>query len=219
MSLLLTLLPIYLFGNLHCLGMCGPLVMMIGQHRYRGLYFLGRALSYTLTGWLAGYLGFVLGMILSHYHVGAGVSLIFGVILIYLGLFDLPKWTGKGLANLNNTLTLLILRDQPLPTFLFGFFTILLPCGQTLIVFSACAMAQVAWVGALNGFVFALLTSPSLFLAMRLTQVLARFQRFSNVIISSTACGVGILSLMRGMAEMGWIPHLILNEKYHMVLW
>ena len=60
MSLLITMLPLYLLGNLHCIGMCGPLVMLLGQQRCRAFYFLGRTLSFTLAGLLAGALGSVL---------------------------------------------------------------------------------------------------------------------------------------------------------------
>ena len=59
MTLLLTMLPLYLFGNVHCLGMCGPLVMLIGQHHFRYFYFVGRTLSFTLAGGLAGAAGFL----------------------------------------------------------------------------------------------------------------------------------------------------------------
>ena len=41
MTLFLAMLPIYLFGNIHCFGMCGPLAMMIGHHRFAIGTFLG----------------------------------------------------------------------------------------------------------------------------------------------------------------------------------
>ena len=74
MSLLLTMLPLYLFGNLHCLGMCGPLVAMIGHHRFRYYYFLGRTLSFTLAAMAAGGAGAVLHLFLNQYHISALTS-------------------------------------------------------------------------------------------------------------------------------------------------
>lgn len=85
MSLLLAMLPIYLFGNLHCLGMCGPLVMMIGQHRYRYFYFLGRTLSFTLAGMIAGGVGAVVQFFFNTYHIAEMTSFFFGGILMFLG--------------------------------------------------------------------------------------------------------------------------------------
>lgn len=226
MSLFFAMLPVYLFANLHCFGMCGPLVMMIGRHKWRVLYFLGRIASFTLAGFTAGSLGFVLQIFLSAYHVGSLVSYFFGVILIALGLnliFSLPlprfHWFEKRLAKANNALSYLILKDQPLPTFLFGFFTILLPCGQSLIVFSACALLGDAYIGALNGFVFALLTTPSLFVAMQLASFFKNYKKLSSQVVGYTSCFVGTIAILRGLADSEVIPHFILSERFHIVIW
>lgn len=229
MALLLTMLPLYLFGNLHCLGMCGPLVMMIGQHRYRYFYFLGRTLSFTLAGLAAGAIGAVAGAFFKYYHLAEATSFLFGGILIALGFFTLTgrsypghAWLSKRLARTNQTLSLLLLRDRAWPSFLFGFFTLALPCGQTLIVFSACALSGDPYVGFLNGFAFAILTSPSLFLAMQAHAVLRRARHYYQAVIGLSALLVGSLAMLRGFAEMGWISHWVLNADapvhYHLVI-
>jgi len=224
MSLLLTMLPLYLFGNLHCLGMCGPLVMMIGHHRYRWYYFLGRTLSFTLAGAAAGGLGAVAGVFFKYYHLTEVTSFIFGGILMVLGIFTWggwhypgQLWMGKRLARANQSLSLLMLRDQAWPTFLFGFFTLALPCGQTLIVFSACALSGDVYVGVLNGLAFALLTSPSLFLAMQAHSFLRHAKRYYQAVIGFSALFVGGLSILRGFAEIGWISHLVIGS--HLVVY
>ncbi|MBA2727442.1 MAG: sulfite exporter TauE/SafE family protein [Parachlamydiaceae bacterium] len=215
MSLLVAMLPFYLFGNLHCLGMCGPLVMAIGAHRFRTLYFIGRLLSFSLAGMIAGAIGAVLNIFFKAYHLAATTSFLFGAIIIVAGLCTLfgwnypgHNWLGKRLAPLNRTLSLLMLRDRPLTTFLFGFFTVMLPCGQTLVVFSACALSASALTGLLNGFVFALLTSPSLFFAMRAHQLFKTAKDYYNLLMGMAALLIGALSLCRGMAEIELIPHL-----------
>ena len=199
MTLLLTMLPLYIFGNLHCLGMCGPLVMMIGKHRFRYFYFAGRLFSFTLAGLLAGEAGAVLQVILKQYHIPILTSFLFGTVILLAALFSLLGWQYPGyhllarrLAGVNQSLSLLMLRDQPWPSFLFGFFTIALPCGQTLIVFSACALSGDLWVGLINGFVFALLTTPSLFMAMHAHRLFFNLKKHYNMII-------GILGLMVGL--------------------
>lgn len=229
MSLLFTLLPVYLLGNLHCIGMCGPLVMMIGQHQYRYFYFIGRMISFTLAGMIAGEAGAVLGIFLKYYHVSALTCFLFGGIILSVGVYSLLgcqypgyRWLAQRLAKVNQSLSLLMLRDQAWPTFLFGFFTIGLPCGQTLVVFSACALAGDIWVGMLNGFVFALLTTPSLFLAMHAHALFQKLRRYYHLILGVCAIVVGILSVCRGLADMEWIPHFILNPNspsyYHIVI-
>jgi uncharacterized protein len=229
MTLFFSMLPLYLFGNLHCLGMCGPLVMMIGQHRYRYFYFLGRLFSFSLAGMIAGGIGAVSDSFFKDYHLGELTTFFFGFILLLLGMFTLANWSypgyhwlSKRLAKVNQTLSLLMLRDQAWPTFLFGFFTLLLPCGQTLIVFSACALSGDPVVGFFNGFAFALLTSPSLFLAMKAHAVLRQARHYYRAVVGISALVVGIFAILRGLAEVDLISHWVLNPEsspyYHIVI-
>ncbi|MFT4551593.1 MAG: sulfite exporter TauE/SafE [Chlamydiales bacterium] len=229
LSLLITMLPIYLIGNLHCIGMCGPLVMMLGRHKFRHMYFLGRTLSFSLAGMGAGEAGAVLNIILKQYHVSAATSFIFGGGIIILGIFQILglqypgyHWLSQQTSSLGKRLTILILKDQPLTTFLFGFFTIMLPCGQTVIVFSACALAGDALEGLINGFAFAVLTSPSLFLAMNAHNLLNKMKKYYQSILGCLAILVGILAVLRGLAEIDIVSHWILNPSsapiYHIVI-
>lgn len=229
MTLFFSMLPLYLFGNLHCLGMCGPLVMMIGHHRYRHFYFLGRTLSFSLAGLVAGGIGAVSDIFFRHYHIAEMTTWIFGGLLLLLGIFTLAGWSYPGyqwmarrMAGVNQTLSLLMLKDKAWPAFLFGFFTLALPCGQTLIVFSACALSGDPWVGLINGFAFALLTSPSLFLAMKAHALLRQARHYYRAVVGISALVVGTLAILRGVAESGMIPHWILNPdaptSYHIVI-
>ncbi len=208
MALLLTMIPIYVFGNFHCLGMCGPLVMMIGHHRFRYWYFLGRMISFSLAGYIAGGIGEVAGIVFHHYHVSMMTSVFFGGTMMLLGMFTLLKWQypgyawlGARLAKTNQSLSLLLLQDNRLSTFLFGSLTLLLPCGQTLIVFSACALSGDAIVGLINGFSFALITSPSLFLAMQAHKILKYAKKYESKVIGVSALMTGALSIWRGFLE------------------
>lgn len=221
MTLFFTMLPIYLFGNLHCLGMCGPLVMMIGNHRYRYFYFLGRTLSFTLAGGIAGEIGSVLNLVLREYHISALTSFIFGGLILVIGVFSLfglsypgSRWLGRQLSGINKSLSLLMLRDKPFASFLFGFFTLALPCGQTLVVFSACALAGDFFIGLFNGLMFALLTSPALLMAMRAHRLLHRAKAYYNTLMGLAAIFVGFLAICRGMAEMDLISHWVLNPEH-----
>jgi uncharacterized protein len=226
MTTFLMMLPLYLFGNLHCMGMCGPLVMMIGKHRCKNWYFLGRTLSFSLAAAAAGALGTVLNIFLARYNIAALVSVIFGIIILAAGIFSLlrlPMPNLKLLGGVEKTLSLLILKDQKLPTFLFGFFTVFLPCGQTLIVFSACALSASALAGLFNGFMFAILTSPSLFFAMQAHRLLGTMKKHYNTLMGAGAIAVGLLACFRGLADLNVISHFILNpgspSHYHIVLY
>jgi sulfite exporter TauE/SafE len=230
MTLFFSLLPLYLFGNLHCIGMCGPLVMLLGQHRYRLFYFLGRLLSFSLAGLIAGELGAVLHVFLKHYYLAEIVSLLCGIWIVSWGIKKMMRWQIKHLNSskifplnaLHRWVSTLLLKDNGWSTFLFGFFTVALPCGQTLVVFSACALAGNAWIGLGNGFAFALLTTPSLVIAMHTLTLFKKFKRYDQTIIGGCAIFVGLLAFCRGLAEIGWMPHWVLNPEapalYHLVI-
>lgn len=226
MNTFLMMLPVYLLGNLHCVGMCGPLVMMIGRHRCRLWYFLGRTFSFTLAAGLAKSLGTVLNIFLSTYNISALACALFGVVIILAGLvalFQLPLPGVKLFPGIEKTLSLLILQDRKLPTFLFGFFTVFLPCGQTLIVFSACALSASLQAALFNGLMFALLTSPALFFAMQAHNLLKGAKKHYNTMLGVSAVFVGLLTCFRAVADLGIISHFILNPSspshLHIVLY
>lgn len=223
------MLPLYLVGNLHCMGMCGPLVLMLGKHRYRSFYFLGRLLSFTLAGVIAGELGAVSQAVLQAWHFPAAASFFLGGGMIMMGICHIARrgypgyqWLSQRLAKVNRTLSLLLLRDNPWATFLFGFFTVTLPCGQTVLVYSACALSGDVVVGMINGFAFALLTSPSLYLAMHAHVMLHWMKSCHHLVIGGCGMIVGGLALCRGFADMGLIPHYVFDLhapiEYHIAL-
>ena len=225
MTLFLAMLPVYVFGNLHCIGMCGPLVAMIGKHRFRNYYFFGRLLSFTLAGWIAGALGAVVTAALAYYHVSAIASFLFGGMILvaaFASLWNRPFPGLHILAGPSQKLSLLMLRDRRWPTFLFGFFTLALPCGQTIIVYSACALSGDPGVGLTNGFLFALITSPALFCAMHAWKLVGGLKQHYNTAMGLAGLFVGGLALCRGLAELEVIPHLVLNPAspaaYHLVI-
>lgn len=230
MSLLLTMLPVYIIGNLHCMGMCGPLVMMLSRHKFRNFYFLGRLASFTMAATLASEAGSVLNYSLKQYHIQATTSFIFGAMILGAGivnLFDLKIYKpslfnglfSKQMGKINRYLSTLLLQDHALPTFMFGFFTVLLPCGQTLLVFSACALTGDVFTGMINGFSFALLTSPSLFLCMNAHLFLHKFKHHYRSLIGFSMVFIGVITLCRGFAEIDFIDHLVLSHALHIVLY
>lgn len=214
MSLLVAMFPIYVMGNFHCIGMCGPIAMLLGQSPFRGFYLLGRLVSFTLAGFIAGGFGEVLAIALTAYHIGGLLSILIGLIMILSGLyvFQSFKWPflykiERSIAPFREHLNALLFTKEPWPLFLVGFFTIALPCGQTLLVYSACALSGSAAIGMLNGFAFGLLTTPSLYLAMRGSGILARIKRYYKPIVGGLSICIGIIALLRGLADMELIPH------------
>lgn len=84
-----------LFGSVHCIGMCGPLAFAVpvGQNKWflivwdKVLYNAGRIISYTLLGWLIGFIGrqiWVSGL-------QQGISLFSGILIIMAGFSRIFK--------------------------------------------------------------------------------------------------------------------------------
>lgn len=204
--------------------MCGPLVAMLGFHRFRLWYFVGRTLAFGAAGFFAGFAGSLLQVVLSKYHIGALSTLFFGIVILSVSLkisIALPG-IDRVLKPLSRELAQMLLRDQRATTFLFGLATILLPCGQTVVVFSACAIEGDAFTALFNGVAFALLTSPSLFVAMHTQSFLQPLKKYHSAIFTVFGSTVGILAILRAAAELQLIPHFILNPHvntmYHIVL-
>jgi len=230
MALFLTLLPLYILGNLHCIGMCGPLAMMIGGRELKWFYLAGRICSFTLAGGVAGLIGFVLSGFLSHSGGGAFFTLLFSSLFLLFacllllpnrGVFSLPSL--PFVKEIEQRLTLFLLKGKPWALFLFGFFTVFLPCGQTVIVFSACALSA-SWVeGLFNGCAFALFTTPSLLFAMAMHRLVKRLPFSQKTFLAFGALLVASLGFCRAFASLGWIEHWVMPlpgiDGLHLVLY
>lgn len=220
MSLFISMLPIYLLGNLHCMGMCGPLVMFIGRHKFRNAYFLGRMTAFSLAGMIAGEIGAVLQVIFNQFHLPAITSFLFGGFLLLMAVSYLAgiRYAGGGFAasflgEWSKKASTLMMKDHFFSVFLFGLCTILLPCGQSLMVFSACALSGDALVGGMNGLAFALLTSPSLWFAMKAQALLKSCKQYYYPLLGIFSLIVSLLAICRGLAEVQLIPHWVLNPQ------
>lgn len=213
-NLLLPLFLVGLLGGGHCVGMCGGIVGALalgGRVRWQLhlAYNVGRILSYTLAGALAGALG-AAGLLLGQpmrlfLHLLASLLLLamgFYLLGMTRGLAWLEAWGGRLWRRLQpQTRRFLPVRGvrQALPLgILWGW----LPCG---LVYSALATAMTAGgaaAGALCLLAFGLGTLPNLLLAGLL---LARFRgwlekpwlrRLAAMVIIAFA-GHGLLGVWR----------------------
>lgn len=196
MQLYTWLLPFYISGNLHCFGMCGPLAFMLAKQKYRCLYLVGRIVSFALAGFLSGLLGQGLGSLLEPFQIPRLLSLGMSCFFLALGFHELgispsymPKPIQAWLSRLSLEMAIWVQKGKPSSLFLFGLATILLPCGQSWMLFSALALYADSLSGAFNGAIFALCTSPSLYLAMVLPslsrQLPTSWKKYSKYILAS----------------------------------
>lgn len=226
-----TLLLSGFLGSLgHCLGMCGPLVLMVGAGLRTNqlslfphylLYHTIRITVYALLGALAGVIGSVMGLgqQLSGPAGFISVMLGLGVILFglsYLGWLPLGRLQG-GSDWLSRAMSRAVRRGGRSGVMILGALNGLLPCG---LVYSALLLAA-STGGALPGlvgmFLFGAATIPALLVlgvGVGSLNVHTRqlFMRMAGVLIVI----VGLQLALRGLAALSIIPHLKLGA---VMLW
>lgn len=175
-----------LLGSAHCIGMCGPLVLIIpaGKSRIASqlLYNLGRITTYTMIGLLLG----LLGSGLSELAANAGkdplvlltrfqqfVSFLAAAFLFWFGLIRLsickePAIMQKAMPTRIpgfKSIQSGVVADQSIAAcYLFGVLLGFLPCGLSYGAFALAFAAGGPIEGGLSALSFGLGTLPALFL-------------------------------------------------------
>ncbi|MFH0991867.1 MAG: sulfite exporter TauE/SafE family protein [bacterium] len=206
-------------GSLHCIGMCGPIVLALstGQQSFSKLllgrlaYNLGRVFTYTMVGAIVGWIGGALLIPLLQ----EKLTIIMGVVILIGALFPLLVKSASTIRLLPQPLyqrlisqIASLLTTQSVHTlFLLGILNGLLPCG-----FVYMGIAGAVATGSLIGGVlfmagFGVGTIPAMLsfaISPRLISVNAR-TKLARMLPAFTIL-VGILLIVRGLA-LG-IPYL-----------
>lgn len=208
-ALLISSLLLGLASSLHCVGMCGPLIMSVPvQHLEEGkkttgilFYQLGRIGTYVVLGVIAGLLGWRI--------YAAGFQQLFSIILgtilllMFFGSFFLNKLNGNNRLNKSVTQIMFWAIKQQSPRggmFLMGAANGLLPCGMVYMALTG-AMASGSITGAaLFMFSFGIGTLPGLlglaFWGVKLSwQTRRHMQKAVPYVVAIT----GILLIIRGL--------------------
>lgn len=153
-------------GSLHCVSMCGPLVMAFGSQQRVWwspvVYHGARIAAYVLIGFVIGMIGWGLSFVLLQrvLSVGAGVLLIV-LLLVQLKVLPAPpayRWIERRVKAAYSVAQ--SAQGWSLP--LFGFLNGLLPCGLVYVAAAATLNATSWSSGALWMLVFGLGTLPAL---------------------------------------------------------
>lgn len=200
-----------LVGSSHCLGMCGPFVLLLGtasrsatnnlgrQFAYSG----GRLFTYSVLGALAGWGGEQIQKQLPGYiNAPALLAVIAGAYLIYQGLVAAGvlrrrhSTTSCGAAGMFRTL---LTTSSPQDAFLAGLFTGLLPCGLLYGMIALAASTHHPLLGGVSMFVFGIGTLPAMLLAGSVGTLLSLAAR-RKVFAIAAWCLVltGAISVVRG---------------------
>ena len=169
-------------GSVHCVGMCGPLVVtlpvistdVLGVVLCRILYNLGRIMVYGIIGAFLGSVGEVFGF----ERMRQGVSLLLGTALFATGIvrllfghyISIPIWRISSWNMYRESMKYLLCKRQWSTQFLLGMLNGLLPCGLVYLGL----VAAIAEGSALRGGLLMLVLGVGTIPAMLLTDYVGR---------------------------------------------
>ena len=197
------------FGSLHCLTMCGPLMVLFSFKSAKGgismnavVYHLSRVLGYGALGGLVGSVMQGLAMFV----MGQNLSLLIGAILLLLGLLSVvsPRFRllggGSGVVSKLYAKTVGRLKG-PSKFIVSGFLNALLPCGLVYVALAGAASSTDILSGTTYMLAFGLGTFPAMLgVSLFSEQLKSRMQVFkSRYLIPTFFLISGLLLLFRGL--------------------
>jgi sulfite exporter TauE/SafE len=210
---LLAAIALGFLGSFHCIGMCGPIALALPVHNKPSflkytlivVYNLGRMLSYSFFGLLAGLLGqgFILAGCQQALSIAIGVLLLISVILPFKN--DLSG--SSVLLKIKNRLTRAFSKGTRPSLFVIGILNGFLPCGLVYAGMAGAAATGNPLEGAIFMAIFGLGTVPMMILLPLIGNSISVSSR--NKIRKATPVIVTIMALLliaRGM-DLG-IPYL-----------
>lgn len=202
-----------LAGSLHCVGMCGPIVLALPIKinsknlsfiLKRFLYNIGRVTTYFFIGLVAGYVG----QSVKLWGFQQILSILIGVIILlwviipktYHKIITEQLLIKKGFAQLQTSIGKLFSKEDHLSFYVIGVLNGFLPCGFVYMGAAGAASTGNYFSGGLYMILFGLGTVPALF-------VLSIFGKYFNQSLRNNfnkavpyfAIVLAVLFILRGM--------------------
>lgn len=201
-----------LISSLHCIGMCGPIAMMLPVSRDNAtkkaiqilLYHLGRLTTYASLGFLFGLLG--KGLYLAGFQ--QQISILVGLLMVAMAIipekvfakYNFSRPVYRLISKVKTNLGSQFKRKSPDALFTIGLLNGLLPCGLVYAaLFGAIAMQNVGF-SIMYMLLFGIGTIPLMSAVVYVSNVLSiPFRNKFQKIIPLVTVVIGILFVMRGM--------------------
>lgn len=199
-----------LFGSVHCIGMCGPLMLAVpvnSQVKWlilwdKLLYQIGRTISYVILGVIVGLIGRQLWMA----NLLNGISIVSGILIILAALSKLlkaslrgPGFTAKLAMPINRLLAYAL--KQRSGHLLIGMLNGLLPCGFVYLALIGAVNTAAVQASAAFMFWFGIGTMPLLYIATVSAGFVNKgFRAKLNKIAPCFMLALGIWFIVRGLA-------------------
>ena len=205
---MITALILGTVGSLHCVGMCGPIVLALpntdqpGKWHFligRLTYNFGRIITYFILGFIFGGIGHIISL--------AGLQSTLSIALGFIIIASLFLPINKSLDFINTsplwkkTLGKLFSKKSISALLGIGILNGLLPCGLVYTALAGAAAAGDSLYGATFMAVFGLGTIPALVAVSiigRITRI--NWQRLIKKALPTTAFILGCLLILRGLS-------------------
>ena len=208
-----------LLGSVHCIGMCGPLVMALPISQKSNLqktvalflYHSGKITSYAILGILFG----LFGSQLPVFGFQQNLSVVIGVIMLLYVLYVfvlkpkhiqivlLSQWYNRIVSALSK----MFKRNTVSSFWWIGLLNGILPCGMIYLALSSAMATQHVLEGGLLMAFFGLGTVPALLMVAVGGQFVGfAFRRKIQKLLPLFILGMGVLLILRGL-NLG-IPYL-----------
>ena len=201
-----------LISSLHCIGMCGPIAMMLPVDRNNPakkviqimIYHIGRLTAYASLGLVFGILG------RGFYMAGIqqNVSIVVGLLMITIAIvperlfmkYNFSKPVYKIISKVKSSLGSQFKRKSPDALFTIGLLNGFLPCGMVYAaLFGAIAMQDVT-LGVSYMLLYGLGTIPMMSAVVFISNIVSVPLRSKlQKIIPVVAVFIGILFIIRGL--------------------
>jgi len=207
-EIIVSALIIGLAGSIHCVGMCGPIMLALPFDQDNWLnrfisnfvYFIGKALTYAFMGLALGFMG--ASVFPKEWQqwisIGSGVLIL---LLIWLPILFKSKSQSAFQAKIVKTMGIWMKKRGLFAQFVLGGINGLLPCGLVYVALAASVSAGGVLQSGLFMFVFGLGTMPLLFLIGISRQTLGfKFRNTLNKAIPYVATILALLFILRGLS-------------------
>ncbi|MDR7211629.1 sulfite exporter TauE/SafE family protein [Flavobacterium piscis] len=201
-----------LISSLHCIGMCGPIAMMLPVDHQNETkkttqiitYHLGRLTAYATIGFIFGLLGrgFFLAGLQQKMSVFIGLAMILVVLIPekVFSKYNFSKPVYKVISGIKSTLGSQFKNRSYKSLFTIGLLNGFLPCGMVYVaLFGAIAM-QSAPFGVLYMLLFGLGTVPLMTAVVYINSMIKLpFRNKIQKAIPYVAVIIGVLFILRGL--------------------
>ena len=201
-----------LISSFHCIGMCGPIAMMLPVDRSNEVKKITQIITYHIGKLTAyGTLGLIFGLLGRSFYLAGmqqQLSIIVGILMILVAVipekvfakYNFSKPVYRVITKVKSSLGQQFKNKSYKSLFTIGLLNGFLPCGMVYVaIFGAIAMQSVS-LGVLYMLLFGIGTIPMLTAVIYISNVLSfSFRGTLQKIIPVVAVVIGMLFIIRGL--------------------